>query len=222
MDYIGSYSKYLALAAALVGTYLYHHIKGTKAKYVVWIIWYGVLTEFVGVYYYSWFERPNAIVYNIYTLVSITFFLWWFRSLLSSNKRKQIVKYFIGVFWVTNIVNAKLLDNVLYQGTNYAFVVGVILLVITICYFFIEMFNKEIVLNIRDSMYFWFALGVMLFYATFLPFYVTTNFFARNEESFRILGLAVFILNFIMNCCFIFGFTKAKVSADHYPLNESA
>ena len=220
MDYIGSYSKYLALAAALVGTFLYPHLKGTKAKYVVWMIWYSVLTEFVGEYYYFWFNRPNTILYNLYTLVSITFFLWWFRGLLSSNKRKKLVKYFIGVFWVANLINAILLNNVLYQPTNYAFVIGVIFLVITICYFFIEMFNKEVVLNIRDSIYFWFALGVLLFYATFLPFYVTTNFFARSAESFKILGVAVFMLNVIMNCCFILGFMKAKVSADQHTLNQ--
>lgn len=219
---LSSYVKYLALAAALVGTFLYPHYKHTKAKFFIWIIWYSLLTEVVGAHYYNWFQVPNSkIVYNLFTLVSITFYLWWFRSLLTSAKRRLIVTYFMVLFWLTNILNAIFLSNVLYQDTKYAFVVGVIFLVITICYFFIEMFDKEIVLKIRESMYFWFALGVILFYATFLPFYVTTSFFAKDIASIVPLRIAVFTLNLVMNGCFIIGFLKAKKSANEYPLNES-
>ena len=219
---LGSYVKYLVLVAALVGTFLYPHYRETKAKYFLWIIWYGFITEIVGNYYYSWLDVPNSkIIYNLYTLVSITFFLWWFRSLLTSTKRKKIVKYFLLVFWISNVVNGILLYNVLYQSTKYAFVIGVIFLVITICYFFIEMFNKEVVLKIRDSIYFWFALGVLLFFATFLPFFVTTNFLASQADSYVHLGIAVFTLNIVMNGCFIIGFLKAKHSANEHPLIET-
>ena len=222
MDNLASYVKYLALATALVGTFLYPHYKDTKAKYFIWIIWYGVITEFVGEHYYKWFDQHNSqIIYNLYTLVSITFFLWWFRTLLTSTKRKAFVKYFIFVFWIVNIVNAISLLNVLYQSTRYAYVIGVIFLVITICYFFIEMFNKEVVLKIRDSMYFWFALGVLLFFATFLPFYVTTFFFAKDAISIVPLYVAVFTLNFVMNTCFVIGFLKAKNSAKEHPLTKN-
>lgn len=221
MDYLGNYVKYLILAAAIVGTIMYPHYKHSKVKYFIFIIWYGVFTEFVGAHYYKWFDQPNSkIVFNLYTLVSITFFLWWFGSLLTNKRRRTTIKYFIVVFWIANVLNAIFLLNVLYQSTKYAFVVGVILLVITICYFFIEMFNKEVVLNIRNSIYFWFALGVLLFFATFLPFYVTTNFFNQNIQSLVPLGVAVFVLNIIMNGCFIVGFTKARKSAMEYPLKQ--
>ena len=220
--YIGLLSKYLVLAAALVGTFLYTHYKSSKAKYFIWIVWFGFIMDLFGQYYYSWFNQHNSqIVYNIYVLVAITFFLWWFRSLLISKKRKEIVKYFIILFIISNMVNALFLLNVLYQPTTYAYVIGVIFLVITVCYYFIEMFNKEVVLKLRDSMYFWFALGVLSFFATFLPFYITATFFAQSAQTMLPLGVTVFILNVIMNGCFIIGFFKAKHSAKQHPLNQS-
>lgn len=216
MEHLREYSQYLGLAVAIFGILKYQYIKNSKAKYFLFSIWYAVFTELLGKYFYSIFGSQNFIVFNVYTLVQITFYLWWFRLLLKTPHRKKIVKYFIIIFLMFNVIEVVFIHNAFQENTTFSFALGVIFLVTTICYFFIEIFNSEAVLRIRSSAYFWFSLGVILFFATFLPFFMATQFFLQGDIV--PLSLVTFILNLIMYVCFAIGFFKAKLSANEHPI----
>lgn len=216
MENLRDYSQYLALVVGLLGLFKYQYIKHTKAKYFLYLIWYSIFTEFLGEHFYSFFKLPNYIVFNFYTLIQITFYLLLFRSFLKILPRKNLIKYFILAFIIFNIIEALSIHNIFEENTTFSFALGVIFLVTSICYYFIELFNSEVVLKIRNSIYFWFALGVILFYATFLPFFIATQFFIQGDIV--PLSLVTFILNFIMYLCFVIGLLNAKHSANEHPI----
>jgi len=216
MEDLRFYSKYLALAVAILGTINYKDIKQTKAKYFLFSIWFIVLTEFIGENFYKWTGVVNFPVYNFYTIIQFTFYLWWYKGLMKYDKRKKIINLFVYVNLLFTIVNALYIQDPYIELTSYSYALGVVFLVTTICYYFIEIFNSEKVLSIRSSLYFWFSLGLLLFHATFLPFFFAHKYFLFENPN--LISPVVFILGIIMYLCFGIGFLKAKQSANEHKL----
>lgn len=219
MEELRFYSKYLVLVVAIFATVRYSDIRNTKAKYFLYSIWYIFLTEFVGTYFYSWFGLLNFPVYGLYTFLQISFYLWWFRSLLKSEKRKKIVSAFVIIYITFCVVNAFFIQDIFSEVTSYSYAIGVIFLVTTICYYLIEVFNSEVVLKIRKSMYFWISLGLLLFHATFMPFYFAFDYFLL--DNLKLLSVVNFTLCIIMYSCFGAAFVMAKYSAKEHMLTKT-
>ena len=216
MEDLKFFSKYLALVVAIIGTIKYKDIKHSKAKYFLFSIWYIMFTEFVASNFNFWFGKPNYIVYNIYLLVQFTFYLWWFRILLKAAKRKKIVLGFVLFFICFFIVDVLFLQSITEELLTYSYAISVILTVTSICYYFIEVFNSEVVLKIRESIYFWFSIGILIFHAAFMPFLFTIKFFLSGDS--RLLRTVQFFLAALMYIFFTIGFFKAKHSADEHKL----
>lgn len=208
MEDIRFLSKYLALVVLIYGLYNYKNYSNSKAKYFVFCILFAVVTEFFGSVFYKLFNHVNFVVYNVFTIVQLTFFLWWYQLILNSKRRKNILRLCIVVYLVFAVCNIFFGENILIANQIYTFTLGVLFVLIGISFYFIESFNKETILNITDSVYFWFSLGVLLFYGTFMPFMIALQLFLTGGQ--KILGIVTFILNIIMYVCFAIGFYKSR------------
>jgi len=202
------YSKYLALVVAIVGLFKYKDYAHTKAKYFLFSVWYIVFTEFLGKYFYKLFNMPNFCVYNTYMLVQLSFYLWWIRLLIQSEVKRKILTAFITVFVVAHLIDDIFLHSFFYESSSYGYAVGVVFVVIAICFYMIEQFNSEKVLTITSSKYFWFLIGILIFNATYLPFKIALKYFLFGD--IRPLSVVNFVLCVILYCCFLVGFLKAK------------
>ncbi|MGH1383126.1 hypothetical protein [Kordia sp.] len=207
MEELRFLSKYLALIVLVYGCFTYSSYANTKAKYFIFSIFYVVLTEFFGGYYFELFGMRNYPVYNTYTIVQLTFFLWWFRLMLDSKSRQKLVNLFIVLYWIFSFWNIMYGQGFLTGFQFYTYGVGTVFLLITICFYFIEIFGKDSILNITDSTVFWFALGILLFYATYMPFFFASKLFLNVDKW--IYSLVLFSLNLIMYSCYIIGFYKS-------------
>lgn len=207
MEELRFLSKYLALVVLIFGLYSYKSYSNSKAKYFIYSILFSVVTEFFGSVFTKIFDHVNFAVYNVYTIIQITFFLWWFQLLLESKNRKKIVKIFILLYWIFSIWNIFYGQSFLLGFQSYTYGIGVIFLLIAICFYFIETFSKDIILNITDSTIFWFVLGILLFYGTFMPFMFASELFLNVDKW--IYSLVLFSLNFIMYSCYAIGFYKS-------------
>ena len=111
---------YLALATLIYGIISYRNYSKTNAKYFVYCILFSVITEFVSLYfksfgtwYYNIFGETNYPIANIFTIVQISFFLWWIQFILNSKNRNQTIsrsnnfEYALSVFF-HSFVNVKL------------------------------------------------------------------------------------------------------------------
>ncbi|WP_430408741.1 hypothetical protein [Kordia sp.] len=201
-------SKYLALIVLIYGFYNYKNYSNTKAKYFVFCILFAVVTEFFGSVFYKLFNHVNFVVYNVFTIVQLTFFLWWYQLILSSKRRKNILRFCIAFYLIFAFGNSFFGENILEANQIYTFTLGVLFVLIAISFYFIESFNKESILKITDSIYFWFSLGVLLFYGTFMPFMISVRLFLTGGQ--KILGIVTLVLNVIMYVCFAVGFYKSK------------
>ncbi len=201
-------SKYLALVVLIYGLYNYKNYSKSKAKYFIFFILFAVVTEFFGSVFYKLFNHVNFVVYNVFTIVQLTLFLWWYQLILNSKRRKNILRLCMIIYLIFAICNCFIWENILVANQIYTFILGVLFVIVAISFYFIESFNKETILNITDSIYFWFSLGVLLFYGTFMPFMISVKLFLVGGQS--VLGIVTFILNIIMYLCFAIGFYKSR------------
>lgn len=207
MEEIRFLSKYLALVVLLYGFFTYSSYANTKAKYFIYSVLYAVVTEFFGSVYTDLFGALNYPVFNTYTIIQITFFLWWFRLILESQNRKKIVSIFIVLYWLFSIWNMFFGQDFFNAFQSYTYGVGTVFLLVTICFYFIETFGKDSMLRVTDSTIFWFALGILLFYATYMPFMFASKLFLNVDKW--IYSLVLFSLNVIMYSCYFIGFYKS-------------
>ncbi|EDP95942.1 hypothetical protein U8527_13645 [Kordia algicida OT-1] len=214
LEELRSFTGYLALATLIFGIISYKNYSSTNAKYFIYSILISVITEFTSLYFKSFgtfysniFGQTNFPIANIFIIVQITFYLCWIRYILNSKNRKRIIGLFIIAYLLFSALNL-IYGQVFMTGLQtYTYAIGVIFLLITISFYFVESFNKETIFNIMDSIKFWFILGVLLFYGTFMPFMFAFNVFLEGDQ--RIFSLVTFALNAIMYGCFVVGFYKS-------------
>lgn len=210
LEELRSYSKYLALVVAIVALFKYKNYAHTKAKYFLYSVWFIVFVEFLGSNFYRWFNMVNYSVYNTYALVQFSFYIYWIRLLVKSEKKKKILSVLLIGFIVIHLIDDFFLHSFFYESTTYGYTVGVVFVIIAICIYLFEQFNSENVLTISSSKYFWFLIGILIFNATWLPFKIVIKYFLFGDV--RPLSVVNFTLCTILYTCFLIGFLKAKPS----------
>lgn len=199
------YIIYLALLSTLVGLRFYHKLPNNKAKFLLSIISFSFIVEFIGKYFTAWTGLVNFSVYNFYMFASFTAYILLFYMIFVTFVFKRIALLFLALFYLFYFINFFYLqyENDTVFTNSFAF--GVLTILILSCLYFVEVFSSEKILNFKKSIYFWFILGILLFHVPFLPFMLAIKWFLiKNDES--IFSLVLFILNLLMNSSFIIGF----------------
>lgn len=220
MDELGSYSQYLELIAAAIGIVKYKEFKNFHFKYVLFFLVYVVLNEFLAGVSYQFFGLSNVLLYNIYVLIHFAFFLAWYHSLLQVQHRKNIVKAFFIGYLILWFLDAFMIEDFVTQYTAYSFSVGTLFLIITVAFYFIEMLNREVVMHVTKSPYFWVSFGILVYCITYLPFYVTLLFLSKENPI--ILSVMLFLINCIQYCCFSIAFIRADHHTIEHPLEKES
>ncbi len=216
MEELGSYSQYLELIAAIIGTVKYRDFKNSKLKYVLFFLWYVAFSDFFAGVSYPIFGIPNYIIYNLYYLVVFTFFLWWYQSLLFSIRKKIIVFTFLGFFCAFYIADFLFFQDFVFDFLTYSFTLGTLFITVTVSIYFVEMLYRDVILNVTRSSYFWVSFGLLVFCITYLPFKLAYRF--MDSEKLFIKSLVLFMINCIQYTCFAIAFLKAKKGSMDHPL----
>lgn len=214
MEELSSYSQYLELIAVIIGTIKYRQFKEAQLKYVYFFLWYVTINEFTAGVSYPILGIPNYILYNVYFIIHFAFFLWWYSSLMFSTLRKKILQFFIvffGIFW---LVDAFFLQDFINGYLTYSYTLGTVMVTLAVSLYFIEMLNRDVILNITGSPYFWISFGLLVYCVTYLPFEIAITFLQR--ENFIMWSVVLFLINCIQYGCFAIAFIKAQAhTVDH-------
>lgn len=202
--------KFVALLSAIIATLAYSKYAKGKAKYFLYSIWFIAITEFsYKIVYYRVLreEYPVFFIANIYSILQFSFYFLWYRYLVKSVRLKNIFLIFTLLFLLFAILNTLLFQNFVYTTQTYTYIIGTLFIILTICLYFVEVFNDDFILHFQRSVYFWFSLGVLLFFIPFLPFMIASEFFSYSGDLF---SLVIFILNVVMHSCFVIGVLWSK------------
>ncbi|MCV2485049.1 hypothetical protein OD917_08950 [Flavobacterium sp. SH_e] len=204
-EFLRSYIVYLALLSGIVGLFSLPKLPDNKAKFLVILIWFSIITEIVGYYFTEWTGLLNFYVYNFYMFASFSAYILLLRALLTQIDHRISAVLFLILFIISFFLNILYFKEDMNRSFTYSFAIGVLLVLILSCLYLIEIFNSEKILNFKKSVFFWYILGILVFHVPFTPFMLAINWFLIKQDE-SIFSLVLFILNFLAHSCFIIGF----------------
>ncbi len=162
----------LYLLTWIVAVIRYRRYYDTVLKYFPIFIIYTFFTELLGYFIkyhefqfifvakYSWY---NIIIYNIYQVITFLFFYWIYYKTVQSKTYKKWIKYGV-ITSILSYVISLFFQNPFYTSLYYADIVGALVLLTSIFFYFKE---KKMELNpypIKYNLLYWVSIGTFIFY----------------------------------------------------------
>lgn len=213
MDYlsvIGIFIIAFQITTAIIGSIYYYKYKDTFLKYFLIVLWYIAINDLLGYTIKSYLndQIKLSIIYNIYYLVVFNYLLFLFRNYVTSNIYRKCVSIFIVIYNLTYIISA-FFENYLIEFATISYIIGASLIVVSIIFYYIDILNSEKVLYVNRNLLFWISIGELIYYGGNVPFRIVRNYGGKlSDASTQFLALCV--LTFIMNLCFIIGFICSR------------
>jgi hypothetical protein len=157
---------------------------------------------------YAW---HNVIIYNIYSILSFSFFFWMYWKLMSKSINKKIV-FLLATVTMAAFFISLLLQNPMHTGLYFADIVASYALLLTITLYFREKKQRGFQIIQKNNLMFWISIGLFIFYLVFPHLYFVGFEFPEIwiEYNFRKI-LQLFIV--LMYLLFSVGFLKGKRSS---------
>jgi len=193
--------------AALFSTIFLYKYKNGVLRYFPLLLWYMVINEFMGLYSYE-NTTLNKIIYNIYILINFVFFFYVYKRSL----KKKIYKICIDIFIYTYLISVLIFgfyENYLVHTQSIPYIIAAGLLLITITFYFTELLNSDMVMNVKTNLLFWVSVGLLLYFVGNIPFRIVKNYYGSINTN-SILYLVNIILTIVLNFCYIIGFLWIK------------
>ena len=169
-------------------------------------IGYSLLTEILGFVFGVFLRINNHFIYNSWKLLNQFFYIFFFLSKLKSPFKRIFLKVILVLLGVYALIEISFFTNFLtHPLINYS-IIGRFVMVLSVLMYFHEVLKSDEVLKLRNSMFYWIGLGVLLYNIGFIPVYVIAELISFGA-AFRIITL---VLNLIMVSCFITGFIVSK------------
>jgi len=146
----------------------------------------------------------NHFIYNIYDIVTYTFFLFWFYSIL---KQKKMVKFLMLIYFIGLIFS--LIFEDFFNILNINYYIGTIIILILVVTYFSSLLQKKEVIHFTKISEFWISTGILTFNIGYLPIAFLLNFqLAQNDRV--TIQIVILLLNVILYGCFIKAFLCQK------------
>ncbi|MEH6703741.1 MAG: hypothetical protein V7691_03005 [Galbibacter orientalis] len=195
--------KYIELITAIIGSIYLFKYKHTFLKYFLVLLWFIVIIEFLGKYYYQFFGA-NYIIYNIYHLINFCFLLFLYKNYVESNRYKKLISWFFYLYLAFFFGNL-LFQNYFTQIQTVPFIMGALFVIISILFLFIEILRSDRVLYVTKNLLFWISVGLLLYFVGRIPTRIIKNYW-EEISYYKSIYIVEYILSMIMNVCFIIGF----------------
>lgn len=206
--------KYFELISAVVGTIYFYKYRHTSLKYFLFLLWYITLTEFLGSISINneilvVFDK-NGVKYN-YWMFNLLYFILFntvymtYLQFIAHPKQKTFIKFFMVFYIITSIINWTFIQNFLYEMSEIPFVIGSILLIIIIIFYFIQLLKSNKIIAFHKDLLFWISVGLLIFHSGTIPFSIKYNGYALLPKIHN-LFLIIYILSICMYILFTFGF----------------
>ena len=207
---------YFQIVTAIAGSMCYYKYKDTYLKYFLFLLWYIVLNDFVAKFYSMNISIYNAFFYNIFQIVSITFYITLFKNVVKSIKNKKIISILLAIYYFSYFINLVFIDDFFKEYFSNTYIVGGAMIITSIVIYLHEILNSDEIIHINKMMVFWISIGLLLMYLPNIPFNVIRNYY-KTSPTIPYIYAVNFILVFIYNLIIISGFIwSSKEQRDYF------
>lgn len=212
--------NFLELAAFISAIYYFKKVGGKQAKWLVYFLGATFLVEMLS-YYTHFLEgdsflnslkgtlfEENYWLYNAFMLISAVFYIYYFRSILRSNKSRIILGGLLVIYLFSSIIYLIASGVMFYSYSPVTVIFGALLIIISIALFYLELLTSNMILRVYKTLPFYISVAVLIFYLCTTPLFIYSTYFSEsNNPEFTALYVKVIIsTNFIMYSLYILGF----------------
>jgi len=167
-----------------------------------------LLVELLGSYF-SYVRVNNLTLYNVFSIVSICYFLWLVSRMLESRRSKRTIRIIISVYIIFSAVNLLYIQKGEFNTISYG--LGCILIVYFSIFFFLQLFRQPASVALTSYPDFWICTAIMFWYCCGFPLYGFINFWTVNSAFVaNNFGPIVTILNIFLYSLFTIAFICMK------------
>lgn len=207
---------YFQIVTAIAGSMCYYKYKDTYLKYFLFLLWYIVLNDLAAKLYSINISIYNVFFYNIFQIVSFTFYLLLFKNVVKSLKNKKIISILLTFYYTSYLINLLFIDDFFKDYFSNTYVIGAALIITSILIFLYEILKSDIILHINKMMVFWISIGLLLMYLPNIPFNVIRNYY-QDSATIPYIYAVNFLLVFVFNIIIISGFIwSSKEQRDYF------
>lgn len=216
MSFLPLYFYFIALCL-IVALFVYSKTKHPLFKYFPIFLFATLSTEFVGNYLKS-INKPNAILYNFFSIAEFVFYIVIIREIIKSPKVKKIMLWGVILYSVISFSNI-----VFFQGIDrfhtVTYSLGCLFIVISCAYYFFEIFRLPGSEKLLTNPAFWICSGLLFFYCCSFPLYAFLNYWWRFSWMRKGFTDIINILNIFLYSMFIIAFLCSRTRK--YTLSSS-
>jgi len=210
----------MEVLAAVVGTFVYFDgCKISNVKNLMIFLWITLGIEILGFYPFfisqgslcfldnQYFSR-NFWLYNIFTLAIFTFYVNFFKNQFNGLKIKKYINITLLLFLISAVTNL-VFSGVFFKGySSYSFIMGVLILLSAIFYYFYEMLQSDEILHFHNSLPFYIAVGTLVTYLCIIPIFIFSKYYSRSisPDFVNVYGVIINLANIFLYTCHIIGF----------------
>jgi len=96
---------YFQIVTAIAGSLCYYKYKDTYLKYFLFLLWYIVINDFTAKYYSRNISVYNVFFYNIFQVVSFTFYTLLFKNAIKSLKNRKTISILLAFYYLCYLIN---------------------------------------------------------------------------------------------------------------------
>ncbi|MGB5553806.1 MAG: hypothetical protein WBM83_04040 [Flavobacteriaceae bacterium] len=152
------------------------------------------------------------MMYNIYIMVSISFYFYWYHTIIEDRKGKMAIKVLAAVFLLYGLFSLMKWDGAGLQ--KYTFMVGAVFTLICALLHFRQLLQSDDALNLSRTLPFWVSTGLLLFNIGMVPYMLLSDYLNFRNNIYSIVILL--LLNFILYGCFSIGFIWSREKPNRF------
>lgn len=172
--------------------------------------YYAGIAHFTQYKYFSFVKdtlfQNNYWLYNGYTLLSFSFFIYYFRSFLRSASWRLLLAGFLGFFIFSSILSFFITDTFFTSYSQFVSLVGTLLLSISIVLFYFELLRSDMLLQLKHFLPLYISAGVLVFNLCVTPIDIFSEYFKNNTFLVELKVYVYLYANIFMYSSFIIGF----------------
>lgn len=216
-------STILEISAGITGLYFLKKNPDTNNvnRYLVFFLWYTVFVEIFGLYaplaYFTDYKilpfvkdtlfADNYWWYNIYVMISFSFFTYYFTSFFKQHKIVRLVILLIIVYLISSI-SYLIFTDIYFKGYSiFSNIIGTILILLSIIYYYFNLLRTDKILSLKKTLPVYISIGVLVFNLIGTPMDIFSEYFnSSNDIYVRLKSYILATINIILYASFIVGF----------------
>ena len=201
------------LTAVIAGCLHWKKIRNTYWKWFLFYLITILLVELTGKYLNIVANNPklNLLIYTFFGIPLQFFFFFWLFRRQAGNKGNHLFLIAAVIYAVSWVVEFMFLRGGRLWFMSFSYTVGNTLLAILIINYLINFIQSEDILNFKQHMMFWVAVGLAIFYIGTLPFFALRNTLLYNYRNiFIVYDYIQLVLDCLMYIVFALSFIWGK------------